>query len=110
METILATQFFGTRHFMLIKHTDCGGFYITGPKMIEDFKAHAKTPEAINSLPPGLGENRGFGDHTIEQVVLGDVEFLRNSPLIYKDTTISGWVHDDDTGKVSLSMSDCNPS
>jgi hypothetical protein len=53
--------------------------YSTAPKFIETFKANAKTPEAIDALPPHFVKGLGFGDHTIEQIVLGDVEFLRNS-------------------------------
>ncbi|KAK7437913.1 hypothetical protein VKT23_018348 [Stygiomarasmius scandens] len=96
--TILATQKFGTRHFMLIKHTDCGGFYITRENFVEDFKAHAKNPDALNDFA-GLtvGGFKGLG---IEAVVLRDVEFMRNSPLIYPETVISGWVFDDSTGKI----------
>ncbi|KAF5347060.1 hypothetical protein D9758_011612 [Tetrapyrgos nigripes] len=101
IDTILTSQYKGTRHFMLIKHTDCGGFYTTGPKFKEHFKAHAKNPDALDSLPAySASDKRGFGDATIEQVVLSDVEYLRNSPLIFEETTISGWVFDDNTGKI----------
>ncbi|KAF5335233.1 hypothetical protein D9758_014779 [Tetrapyrgos nigripes] len=101
IDTILTSHYKGTRHFMLIKHTDCGGFYTTGPKFKEHFKAHTKNPDALDSLPAySASDKRGFGDATIEQVVLSDVEYLRNSPLIFEETTISGWVFDDNTGKV----------
>ncbi|KAF5356402.1 hypothetical protein D9758_009548 [Tetrapyrgos nigripes] len=94
-------QYKGTCHFMLIKHTDCGGFYTTGPKFKEHFKAHVKNPDTLNSLPAySASDKHGFGDATIEQVVLSDVEYLRNSPLIFEETMISGWVFDDNTGKI----------
>jgi len=83
---------------MLIKHTDCGGFYITRENFVEDFKAHAKNPDALNDFAGlAVGGFKGLG---IEAVVLRDVEFMRNSPLIYPETVISGWVFDDSTGKV----------
>ncbi|THV01087.1 carbonic anhydrase [Dendrothele bispora CBS 962.96] len=95
--TIVVTQNFGTRHFILIKHTDCGGFYTKREELVKNFKANAKNPDAIDELP---GAGNGFGGLKIEEVVNHDVEILRKSPLIYPDTVISGWVFDDSTGKI----------
>ncbi|THU95705.1 hypothetical protein K435DRAFT_665914, partial [Dendrothele bispora CBS 962.96] len=94
--TIVITQNFGTRHFMLIKHTDCGGFYVKKEELIKKFKAHAKNPDAIEAIPLTVG----FGELKLEEAVNRDLEILRKSPLIYPDTVISGWVFDDSTGKV----------
>ncbi|KAK7461923.1 hypothetical protein VKT23_008354 [Stygiomarasmius scandens] len=97
--TILAAQEFGVRHFMVLKHTDCGGFHLQGSEIIEHFKTRAKDPKAIDEVIARVKEF-GFGSATIEEVVLSDVEFLRKSPLIFEETEISGWVLDDTTGKV----------
>ncbi|THU88636.1 carbonic anhydrase, partial [Dendrothele bispora CBS 962.96] len=97
LRSIVVSQNFGTRHFILIKHTDCGGFYVKKEELIKNFKANAKNPDAIDAIPI----SDGFGKLKIEEVVNHDVEILRKSPLIYPDTVISGWVFDDSTGKVS---------
>ncbi|KAF5345696.1 hypothetical protein D9758_015047 [Tetrapyrgos nigripes] len=98
LQSILIAQHWGTRHFVLIKHSDCGGFHIVPDGFIENLKAHAKDPNAVESAQ--LTIHRGFGTATIEQVVQGDVEYLRKHPLLFKETKISGWVFEDDTGKI----------
>ncbi|THV01086.1 carbonic anhydrase [Dendrothele bispora CBS 962.96] len=124
LPTILAAQKFGVRHFMLLKHTDCGGFHLTGTEIVEHFKAHAKDSGVLdrystesesesNSEPGGdlyLKELKGvkdkvkefgFGTATIEEIVLRDVEFLKEkSGLMFEETEVSGWVLDDETGKI----------
>jgi carbonic anhydrase len=39
-----------------------------------------------------------FGD--LEASVKDDVEFLKQNPLVLKDTHITGWVYEVETGKV----------
>ncbi|KAK7436517.1 hypothetical protein VKT23_000400 [Stygiomarasmius scandens] len=98
LNTVLVAQRFGVRHFILIKHTDCGGFYNTKKDIIENFKAHAKNPDAIDDFGDRLAD--GFGGLGIDAVALRDVELMRNSSVIYTDTVVSGWVFDDGTGKI----------
>ncbi|KAF5358828.1 hypothetical protein D9758_008523 [Tetrapyrgos nigripes] len=98
LTTILIAQKFGSRHFMLIKHTDCGGFYISRDILVKHFKnTNTKNPNAIDDFLPN---QIGFGEKTVEEAVLGDVQFLRDSPLIFEETEVSGWVLDDSTGKI----------
>ncbi|THU76817.1 carbonic anhydrase [Dendrothele bispora CBS 962.96] len=104
LTTILACQKFGVRHFMVLKHTDCGGFRLQGREIMEHYKAHAKSNLALSvkAVEEVTSEIRefGYGKTPIEEVVLNDVEFLRKNPLIYEDTVVSGWVFDDETGKI----------
>ena len=37
----------------------------------------------------------------LEQAVKDDVEFLKNHPLVLKESVITGWVYEVETGKVS---------
>lgn len=36
----------------------------------------------------------------LEQSVRDDVQFLRDSPLMLKGTTVTGWIHNIDSGEV----------
>ncbi|KAF5349807.1 hypothetical protein D9758_010243 [Tetrapyrgos nigripes] len=98
IRSILITQNFGTRHFVLIKHTDCGYFNTTKTEIIKGFKAHAKDPNAIDAVADKIGDDSP--KLSIDKFVLRDVEYLRESPLIYPDTKVTGWAFDDRTGKI----------
>ncbi|KAF5358831.1 hypothetical protein D9758_008524 [Tetrapyrgos nigripes] len=104
LTTILAAQTFGVRHFVVLKHTDCGGYYLSGNDIINHSKSHAKDPKAIDQADEGRLVNKlkdfGFGSSTIEEIVLKDVDYLKKNPLIYEETEVSGWVFDDETGKI----------
>jgi len=84
---------------MVLKHSDCGGFRLQGSEIIDHFKAHTKNPQATDEVTARV-EDFGFGNVTVEEVVKKDVDFLRESPLIFDETEVSGWVFDDETGKV----------
>ncbi|KAF5358833.1 hypothetical protein D9758_008526 [Tetrapyrgos nigripes] len=101
--SILITQKFGTRHFVVIKHSDCGYFYNSKDAIIEDFKAHAKDLNAIDAVVDKIPTN--FGQLSVDNFALRDVEYLRKSPLIYPETKVTGWVFDDNTGKASPNLS-----
>lgn len=36
----------------------------------------------------------------VEEAVKSDVEYLKSAPLVLKDTVITGWVYEVETGKV----------
>ncbi|KAF5313534.1 hypothetical protein D9758_018538 [Tetrapyrgos nigripes] len=80
IRSILITQNFGTRHFVLIKHTDCGYFNTTIDEVIKGFKAHAKDPNAIDALADKIRPENG-PKLSIDKFVLRDVEYLRESPF-----------------------------
>ncbi|KAG8831417.1 hypothetical protein FRC17_003195 [Serendipita sp. 399] len=91
---IISQQLLGTREVAVFHHTDCGMLTFTTPqlqgKLKEAYPEATKEIEAIDFLPfPNL-----------EQSVKDDVEFLKNHPLVLKDTTITGWVYEVETGKV----------
>lgn len=53
----------------------------------------AKTVDAINFLE--------FS--SLEESVKADIKFLKENPLVLKDTTITGWIYEVETGKVRCS-------
>ncbi|THV01088.1 hypothetical protein K435DRAFT_963748 [Dendrothele bispora CBS 962.96] len=85
LTTILACQKFGVRHFMVLKHTDCGGFRLQGREIIEHYKAHAKSNPTLSAktVEEVTSEIRefGYGNTPIEEVVLNDVEFFEEESV-----------------------------
>ncbi|CCA68022.1 hypothetical protein PIIN_01889 [Serendipita indica DSM 11827] len=91
---IISQQLLGTREIALFHHTDCGMLTFTTPQLQEKLKTAyphaANEAESIDFLPfPNL-----------EQSVKDDVAYLKNHPLVLKETTITGWVYEVETGKV----------
>ncbi|HJT56842.1 MAG TPA: carbonic anhydrase [Ktedonobacteraceae bacterium] len=88
---IISEQLLGTNEIVVIHHTDCGMLTFSNEdlrtKVKQDLHADA---DDIDFLP--------FSD--VEQSVRDDVAFLRNSPFIPQNITISGFVYDVKSGKL----------
>ncbi|MBV8695892.1 MAG: carbonic anhydrase [Chloroflexi bacterium] len=88
---VISEQLLGTNEIVVIHHSDCGMLTFSNEdlrnKVKQDLHANA---DNIDFLP--------FRD--LEQSVRDDVAFLRSSPLIPKDITISGFIYDVKTGKL----------
>lgn len=88
---VISEQLLGTTEIVVIHHTDCGMLTFSN----DDLRAIVKQElhvdaDAIDFLP--------FSD--LEQSVRDDVEFLKNSPLIPKSISISGFIYDVHNGTV----------
>ncbi|HEX2281763.1 MAG TPA: carbonic anhydrase [Thermomicrobiales bacterium] len=87
----ISQRLLGTQEILVVHHTDCCMQTFDNPTLYgicqEQLGADAS---AIDFLP--------FSD--LEQSVRDDVEFIRSSPLIAKDTTVTGFVYDVKTGKI----------
>ncbi|MFL5625486.1 MAG: beta-class carbonic anhydrase [Ktedonobacteraceae bacterium] len=88
---IISEQLLGTKHIVVIHHTDCGMLTFSN----EDLRAKVKqelhaNADSIDFLP--------FSD--LEQSVRDDVAFLKASPLIPDSIDISGFIYDVKTGKI----------
>ncbi|KAJ7593969.1 carbonic anhydrase [Mycena floridula] len=97
LRSIVIAQQMGTRNIAVIHHTDCGMTHLTTQGIRSAVKkAHpgdegaAKAIDVIDFLE--------FTD--IDGSVKVDVEFLHNHPLILKETNVTGWTFDLETGKV----------
>ena len=88
---VISQRLLGTQEVLVVHHTDCGMLTFDNPTLYgicqEQLGADAS---AIDFLP--------FSD--LEQSVRDDVELIRSSPLIGKDTTVTGFVYDVKTGKI----------
>ncbi|KAJ7169460.1 carbonic anhydrase [Mycena filopes] len=95
---IISQRLLGTRNIAVYHHTGCGMVTFRGPELKQlvkwanpDDSACAKQVDAIDFLE--------FKD--LEQSVKDDVNFLKESPLILKDTKITGWIHHLETGEIT---------
>ncbi|KZS90335.1 carbonic anhydrase [Sistotremastrum niveocremeum HHB9708] len=91
---IISQRLLGTREIALFHHTDCGMLTFTTPQLQDQLKeAHPEHSTEISGI-----EFHPFGD--LEAAVKSDVEFLKNHPLVLKETVITGWIYEVETGKV----------
>ncbi len=96
---IISQRLLGTREIAVYHHTGCGLVTMTTPglqKLVKDADPTnteaGKQIDAIDFLEYGPD---------LEKSVRDDVQFLKDSPLILKDTKITGWIWDVETEKVS---------
>ena len=94
LRSILISQhLLGTREILLIKHTGCGMLTFTNTDALG---VVAKNQGA--GILTSTFDFQPFPD--LEQGVKDDVEWLKNHSALVKDTTVSGWVYEVETGKV----------
>ncbi|KAJ7770914.1 hypothetical protein DFH07DRAFT_1057966 [Mycena maculata] len=95
---VISQRLLGTREIAVYHHTGCGMITFRGSELKRlvkwanpDNSSLAKQIDAIDFLE--------FND--LEQSVKDDVKFLKDSPLILKETKITGWIHDIETGEAT---------
>ncbi len=88
---VISEQLLGTKHIVVIHHTDCGMLTFSNEDLRSKVKQelHANADE-IDFLP--------FSN--LEQSVRDDVAFLKASPLIPDSIDIQGYIYDVKTGKI----------
>jgi carbonic anhydrase len=110
----LTTNFFGTREIIVVNHTDCGMLRFKGADVAGHFLKHGISPAEleIDPLLPSLriGREKEFvnwfkffpdlGGEYIDDIVTKNVEALKNTPLIPKNVTISGYVYEVETHRL----------
>ncbi|KAF9455021.1 carbonic anhydrase, partial [Macrolepiota fuliginosa MF-IS2] len=94
---IISQRLLGTREIAVFHHTGCGMLTFNSEQLRDIVRdAHpgdddvAKAVNAIDFLE----------FPTLEESVKADVQFLKENPLVLKDTTITGWIYEVETGKV----------
>lgn len=85
---VISQQLLGTKEIIIIKHTGCGMLTFDNAKGAEIVRNNLGE-EAVTGLKHFNGEFLTFPE--LEQAVLDDVQFLRDSKLISDDVPISGW-------------------
>ncbi|EJD04213.1 carbonic anhydrase [Fomitiporia mediterranea MF3/22] len=93
---IISQQLLGTREIALFHHTDCGMLTFKN----EDLRNSLK--EKYPSVTKEIESIDFFPFPQLERSVKDDIEFLKQHPLVLDETTITGWIYDVKTGKVSI--------
>lgn len=88
---VISEQLLGTTEIVVIHHTDCGMLTFSNEDLRNKVKQelHADVNH-IDFLP----------FKNLEQSVRDDVTFLRESPLIPKSISISGFIYDVESGRL----------
>src|SRR5690348_15860649 len=88
---VISQQLLGTNTVVVVHHTDCGMLTFSNTDLRAKLKQElGANPEHIDFLP--------FQD--LEQSVRDDVATLKNSPLIPKSVSISGFIYDVTSGRL----------
>ncbi|QZA33642.1 carbonic anhydrase [Hydrogenibacillus sp. N12] len=100
----LSVNFFGTKEIIVINHTECGMMTAQGQEIVEALRAKFNIDVERVQLDPSLPEltltdpgafARWFRTfESVDDATIAQVEYLRNHPLIPKDTVINGYVYE----------------
>ncbi|KAH7107234.1 carbonic anhydrase [Auriculariales sp. MPI-PUGE-AT-0066] len=93
---LISQRLLGTREIAVVHHTKCGMFLFQNPDLrgilSEAHPDHKADIQKIEFFPL---------EEPIEKGVREDVKFLKEHPLVLKETVITGWVFDVASGKVT---------
>ncbi|MBW3603897.1 MAG: carbonic anhydrase [Actinobacteria bacterium] len=87
---VLSSTLLGTRHVLVIHHTDCGLGSTSDDELRDQLRERGID---VGNLWTGA-----FGD--LERSVLDDVETLRSHPLVGGRVTVTGHIYDVHTGRL----------
>jgi len=94
---IISQRLLGTHEIAVFHHTGCGMLTFNS-NGLRDIVKKADPGNATVASQVDAINFREFGH--LEDAVKSDVKFLQESPLVLKETTITGWVYEVETGKI----------
>ncbi|KAI0026673.1 carbonic anhydrase [Vararia minispora EC-137] len=94
---VISQRLLGTREIALFHHTDCGMLTFSSDQLRGIVLKESGGVDVGDALA-AVGSFHEFGD--VEAAVKADVAFLKAHPLVLKETVVTGWVHQVETGKV----------
>jgi carbonic anhydrase len=94
---VISQRLLGTTEIAVFHHTDCGMLTFTN----DDIRQKVKSEEPGNAAVAEAVDNIDFLPFPdLKQSVKDDIDFLKGSKLLKKDTHLSGWIYDVKSGKV----------
>lgn len=93
---IISQRLLGTREIAVIHHTGCGMTSFSTPQL----RTLVKESDPQDSALAVVDDIDFLEFKDTEQSVKDDVAWLRTNALLLKETPISGWVYDVETGKI----------
>ena len=94
---IISQRLLGTREIAIYHHTGCGMTTFSSP-ILQSIVKNANPGNAEAAKQVDAIDFLEFED--LEESVRDDVKFLKDSPLLLKETKITGWIYDVDTRQV----------
>lgn len=96
---VISQRLLGTREIAVFHHTDCGMLTFTTAQLREKLKASAEegNAERVAAAADGI-QFLEFSD--LDRSIKDEVEFVKNHPLILKETEVTGWVYHVESGKI----------
>ncbi|KAJ7498490.1 carbonic anhydrase [Mycena latifolia] len=95
---IISQRLLGTREIAVFHHTDCGMLTFASDDVRSIVKDAAKGDASIAARVDAI-DFLPFKD--LEGSVKADVALLKSEPLLLPETTVTGWIYDVKSGKVS---------
>ncbi|EIN13373.1 carbonic anhydrase [Punctularia strigosozonata HHB-11173 SS5] len=98
---VISQRLLGTREIAVFHHTGCGMLTFNSGQLRDIVKRSA--PESTSAEVAKQVDGIDFLEFDdLEGSVKEDVAFLKESPLVLPETTVSGWVYEVETGKVRM--------
>ncbi|WWC72189.1 uncharacterized protein I206_106149 [Kwoniella pini CBS 10737] len=92
---VISQQQLGTNEIIIMHHTDCGFFTFKE----DEFRKNLKS-KGFSGPDVDLMSFMPMSSSDINENIKQDVNYLKNHPLIKKESKISGWVNDLKDGSV----------
>jgi carbonic anhydrase len=89
---VISQQLLGTREIVVIHHTECGMLTFTNDQLQRKVRTDLGADASAIDFQP-------FAD--VEQSVVDDVRFLRESSLLIEGVPVRGFVYDVHTGRIT---------
>ncbi|KAJ3341520.1 hypothetical protein HDU93_004679 [Gonapodya sp. JEL0774] len=94
---VISQELLGTREIIIIHHTDCGMLTFKTTDLHEKLRSRpGLTPGQVAAVESIAALE--FSD--VEKSVRDDIAFLKEHPLILKETAISGFIYKVETGEL----------
>ncbi|XP_006454614.1 hypothetical protein AGABI2DRAFT_197957 [Agaricus bisporus var. bisporus H97] len=94
---VVSQRLLGTREIAVFHHVGCGMLTFTSDQL----RGIIKDAQPQNTEVADAVGNMDFLEFSsLEESVKDDVRFLKENPLLLKETTITGWIYDVTTAKV----------
>jgi carbonic anhydrase len=94
---VISQRLLGTHEIAVFRHVGCGMLLFTSDQVRNIVKdaspGNSKVAKAVEEL-----DFLEFSN--LEESVKADVQFLKENPLVLKETMVTGWIYDVETGKV----------
>jgi len=94
---IISQRLLGTREIAVFHHSGCGMLSFSSNHL----RSIVKNADPGNTTVASQVDSIDFLEFGhLEDSVKSDVKFLQENPLVLKESTITGWVYEVETGKV----------